>query len=519
MHINKVTIWDANISLNIEQFVKEFAELQTVSLVNMQSEYNQIELNKESCDLTDFMTVLSLLRNCTLIQDRTNSVAQFCQTMIQILEDLISDICHMFLDDIVMKEPQSDYNGKESLSEVCWYILEAIQNLNCVLINVECVSECVSEEKSQYIMKQLQIITYICELKECLPEAVKTLKLVDWPSCSSVEDAHAFIGLCVYYQLWIKNFALIAALIYDLFKKISIYCWGDNQQKTMNRLKIVLSTQPVIWSLNYDENTEDIVLAVNSSLTEWGFCLMQMMNDKKQWHICWYDSETWSVTESAYDAEKWECHNLLKFLKKVQAYLYEVSFIIELNVQTLIAQLNCSAADVSDVLINCWLAWIYLFDFDVQHVSEKKHQAADALSQWPLTDNDNQSNKDVKEFLNSQLFHFSVHAYLISTGHAAVNKFSLITFFILNFDLNYLKKQKQIAQYLITLKCSAHINDKKFMKFKMKTLQYLVQKTELFQCVSKNMSIKRVVNNVDEQQEIIESLHNQTGYKEIEFTY
>jgi len=85
----------------------------------MQSEYNQIELNKESCDLTDFMTVLSLLRNCTLIQDRTNSVAQFCQTMIQILEDLISDICHMFLDDIVMKEPQSDYNGKESLSEVC----------------------------------------------------------------------------------------------------------------------------------------------------------------------------------------------------------------------------------------------------------------------------------------------------------------------------------------------------------------------------------------------------------------
>jgi hypothetical protein len=33
------------------------------------------------------------------------------------------------------------------------------------------------------------------------------------------------------------------------------------------------------------------------------------------------------------------------------------------------------------------------------------------------------------------------------------------------------------------------------------------------------MSIKRVVNNVDEQQEIIESLHDQVGYKEIEFTY
>jgi hypothetical protein len=40
MHINKVTIQDANISSNIEQFIKEFAELQIVSLVNMQSEYD-----------------------------------------------------------------------------------------------------------------------------------------------------------------------------------------------------------------------------------------------------------------------------------------------------------------------------------------------------------------------------------------------------------------------------------------------------------------------------------------------
>jgi len=82
MHINKVMIQDANTFLNIEQFVKEFAELQIVSLVNMQSEYNQIEFNKKSHNLTDFMMMLDLLRNCTFIQSETNSVVQFCQTMI-----------------------------------------------------------------------------------------------------------------------------------------------------------------------------------------------------------------------------------------------------------------------------------------------------------------------------------------------------------------------------------------------------------------------------------------------------
>ncbi len=105
MHINKITIKDINISLNIKQFVKEFTDLQAVSLVNMQSEYNQIELNKESCDITGFMTVLDLLQHYTFIQEEINSVAQFCRAMIQILKDLIFNVCCMFLNDIAVKGP------------------------------------------------------------------------------------------------------------------------------------------------------------------------------------------------------------------------------------------------------------------------------------------------------------------------------------------------------------------------------------------------------------------------------
>jgi len=179
MHINKIMIWDANISLNIEQFIKEFAKLQIINLMNMQSKYNQIKLNKESCDLTDFMMMLNFLRNCILIQNRTNSVMQFCWAMIQILKNLISDVCYIFFNNIAVKESQSDYNDKKFLSEVHQYILKTIQNLNSVLINVKCVDECILREKSQYIMKQLQIINYICKSKRHSSEAVKTLKLVN----------------------------------------------------------------------------------------------------------------------------------------------------------------------------------------------------------------------------------------------------------------------------------------------------------------------------------------------------
>ncbi len=61
MHINKITIKDANISLNIEQFAEEFKRLKMISLVNLQLDYNQSSLNKILKDFIEFLTPLNLL--------------------------------------------------------------------------------------------------------------------------------------------------------------------------------------------------------------------------------------------------------------------------------------------------------------------------------------------------------------------------------------------------------------------------------------------------------------------------
>ena len=75
MYINKITIKDTNISLNIKQFAKKFKELKIVSLMNLQLSYDQINLNKILRNLIKFFMSFNLLQNCTLIQNRTNLVA------------------------------------------------------------------------------------------------------------------------------------------------------------------------------------------------------------------------------------------------------------------------------------------------------------------------------------------------------------------------------------------------------------------------------------------------------------
>ena len=54
-------------------------------------------------------------------------------------------------------------------------------------------------------------------------------------------------------------------------------------------------------------------------------------------------------------------------------------FIIEIDANILITQFNRSVADFSEILIIRWLTWIKLFDFDVKHISDKKHIVVDDL--------------------------------------------------------------------------------------------------------------------------------------------
>lgn len=83
--------------------------MQMTSLVDFLSGYDQVGLAKECRDMTAFMTPIGLLRQTTLPQGATNSVAQVVRVVAKILEDLIPDVCRPFVDDISVKGPKADY--------------------------------------------------------------------------------------------------------------------------------------------------------------------------------------------------------------------------------------------------------------------------------------------------------------------------------------------------------------------------------------------------------------------------
>ena len=67
----------------------------------------------------------------------------------QILKDLIPDVCRIFLDDFTIKGPNINYNKEEIKYNIYHYMIKYFQNINKVLINCKLVGIIVLVVKSK----------------------------------------------------------------------------------------------------------------------------------------------------------------------------------------------------------------------------------------------------------------------------------------------------------------------------------------------------------------------------------
>ena len=77
MNMNKIIIRNVNLSLNYEDFMKDFADMIMSSLLDFYADYDQMKLNEESRDMTVFQTSLRLLRMIIILMRVMNLIKQF----------------------------------------------------------------------------------------------------------------------------------------------------------------------------------------------------------------------------------------------------------------------------------------------------------------------------------------------------------------------------------------------------------------------------------------------------------
>ena len=91
-----------------------------------------------------------------------------------------------------------------------------LQSLDQTLFSLEVVSMTIVPLKSQFCVPIIKVVSFIYDFEEWYLEKAKIIKILNWPLCVNTHEAQSFIGVVIYYCMWIEGFAVITSLIYSL---------------------------------------------------------------------------------------------------------------------------------------------------------------------------------------------------------------------------------------------------------------------------------------------------------------
>jgi len=507
--LNKVTIRDSGMPPSVDEFSEDFAGYPITSAIDYYSGYNQISLDKQSRDLTAFLTDIGLLRSTRLVQGWTNSVAYFQRVMGKVHFQQIPHEVRPFLDDCAIKGPKDRYDDAEISPGVRRFVYEHVEIFERFMHDAWSAGLTISGEKVAIGVPGITIVGMVCDYDGRHPEQKKVQKIVDWPLPQCTKDARAFIGLVVYYRIFIVGFAIVAAPIFVLFRKNVKFNWTEECQLAMDELKRRITTAPVLISLDFSPSALTIILNVDASTKiGWGGTLSQLQADGTI-RPARFESGIWNAAEKKYDAVKLECRGLLKALKKFRFWLFGRHFLVETDAQTLVWLLNQPPNDLPNAMMTRWLAYIRLFDFDVKHIPGNKNSAADALSRRGLTAEDpDESEDESDDYFDGQLY-----SMYVTENNSPIARIYL-------HEGEYEGDDLILGRYLENLQRPANLTDQQYQRLRKKSRDFLVRDGYLFKRGRKrNIPPRRVIGQLAHRQGILIELHDEAGHRGAKVTY
>lgn len=391
--LNKITIRDAGMLPILDDFVQGFAARQCYSVFDLFWGYDARKIHPKSRDLTAFMTPLGLLQITSLPTGFTNSPAEFQKCMTIILKDEIPNFANIFIDDLPIKGPKTQYldtNGNpERLIEnsgIRRFIWEHAQDVHRIMHKIKCAGATFAATKAQICMPEVLIVGQTCNAQGRSPDTDRVEKVINWPEPTTPKEVRQFLGLCGTVRNWIPGYSKLVKPLSQLYHKGAEFIWTEECQKTFDQLKDYIKSAEAIRPIDY--NSEDpVIVSVDSSHIATGMILSQEILDstgKLKKIPSRYGSLPMPECAIRYSQPKLELFGLYRALRHWRIHIIGVKkLIVEVDAKFIKGMLN--EPDLQpDAAINRWIQGILMFDFELRHVPAERFQGPDALSRRPL---------------------------------------------------------------------------------------------------------------------------------------
>ena len=171
--------------------------------------------------LTAFHSIVGPRQQCTLPQGYCNAPQEFQRSVRHALQSEIPHNLDIFIDDMGIKGPTTDYGGATlpSNPQIRQFVFEYAVTLDRVLARFIEAGMTACGPKTVLATPELKIVgTRVSRAGWHLDHGLIT-KITKWPPCTSVSEVRGFLGTVGCGRKWIKGFALIAKPLTMLLRK------------------------------------------------------------------------------------------------------------------------------------------------------------------------------------------------------------------------------------------------------------------------------------------------------------
>ncbi|XP_023159122.1 uncharacterized protein LOC101459516 [Ceratitis capitata] len=357
--INSVTVKDAYPLPHIDGILSRIPKAEYISSLDLRRAFWQIPLAESSRDYTCF-TVPNrpLYRYRVMPFGLCNAPQALCRLMDRVIPPQLKTQVFVYLDDLLIVSASFD-DHMSILAEVAHELRRAGLTINV--------------GKSKFCIREVKYLGYIVGNGTLRTDPDKISAVSNYPVPTSVKLLRRFLGMAGWYRRFVDNFAAVATPLTNLLKKSKNFSWNDEAQKSLDTLKQMLCTAPVLASPNYEK---PFIIQCDASKLGVGAVLAQKNIDGIEVPIAYF-SQKLNKAQTNYSVTELECLAAILSLKKFRAYVEGQDFTIVTDHASL--EWLMHQTDLSSRLAR-WSLKLQGYRFKIEHRKGTLNIVPDSLS-------------------------------------------------------------------------------------------------------------------------------------------
>ena len=200
--LNEITIKNKYPLPIIQELLDLLADAIYFLLMDVDTGYNNVLMDKASRKLAMFVTNLGMYEPLVMFFRLTNSLVTFQMMMNTLFKDLIYvGKMAIYMDNILVFSKTMEEHIK-----IVWQVLQILQDNDLYL----------QPSKCYFHKKKINYLGYVISYRHPEMDPIKVAGITDWPMPTKVKEVQSFLGFCNFYHRFIKDYLKIAKPLFKL---------------------------------------------------------------------------------------------------------------------------------------------------------------------------------------------------------------------------------------------------------------------------------------------------------------